>query len=173
MTGIGTQIKNALSWFKNNLVNNWLIKSCVADTSDQSTVENKALSAWQGKLLQDQINSLNTKLIFDVSVLHLYPIWQVQHFECFKVNGIVTINAALFCNGQINANTNYTMTSESIDSRIIPVNDIRIIGNACDGNFGNTVCANLYLDANKYLKINISNSNCLYVAFSATYRSRD
>ena len=62
MTGIGTQIKNALSWFKNNLVNNWLIKSCVADPSDQSTVENKALSAWQGKLLQDQINSLNTKL---------------------------------------------------------------------------------------------------------------
>ena len=60
MTGIGTQIKNALSWFKNNLVNNWLIKSCVADPSDQSTVENKALSAWQGKLLQDQINSLNT-----------------------------------------------------------------------------------------------------------------
>lgn len=62
MTGIGTQIKNALSWFKNNLVNNWLIKSCVADPSDQSTVENKALSAWQGKLLQDQINSLNTKI---------------------------------------------------------------------------------------------------------------
>ena len=60
MTGIGTQIKNALGWFKTNLVNNWLIKSCVADVSDQSTVENKALSAWQGKLLQDQINSLNT-----------------------------------------------------------------------------------------------------------------
>lgn len=117
------------------------------------------------------ISELNTKLIFDVSVLHLYPIWQVQYFECFKVSGIVTINAALFCNGQISANTNYTMTSEPVKSQIVPINHNRIIGNACDSNFSNTVCANLYFDENNYLKINIPNGDCRYIAFSSVYRS--
>ena len=108
---------------------------------------------------------------FDASALHLYTIWQVQYFECFKVNGIVTINAALFCNGQINANTNYTMTSEPIDSALIPLNEIRIMGNACDSNYGNTVCANIHFE-DDYLKINIPNENCKYIAFSTTYRSQ-
>lgn len=112
-------------------------------------------------------------MIVNVSALRLYPIWQVQYFECLKVNGIVIINAALFCNGQIDANTNYTMNSEPIDDQITPVNNIRIIGNACDSNFSNTVCANIYLDANNYLKINIPNNNCRYIAFSAIYRSRN
>ena len=116
---------------------------------------------------------INTKLIFDASALHLFPIWQVQYFECFKINGVVTINVALFCNGRIDANTNYTMTSEPIDSRITPINNIRIIGNACDSNFGNTVCANIYLDGNNYLKINIPNNNCRYIAFSCTYRTQN
>lgn len=166
MTGIGTQIKNALGWFltglKDNVVNN--LTSASTDLP---------LSAAKGKDLQDQITSLNTKLIFDASALHLFPIWQVQYFECFKINGVVTINVALFCNGQIDANTNYTMTSEPIDSRITPINNIRIIGNACDSNFGNTVCANIYLDGNNYLKINIPNNNCRYIAFSCTYRTQN
>ena len=94
----------------------------------------------------------------------------MQYFECFKVNGIVTINAALFCDGQINVNTNYTMNSEPIDSSLMPLNDVRIIGNACDSNYGNTVCANIHFE-NGYLKINIPNSDCRYIAFSVTYRS--
>ena len=55
MTGIGTQIKNALGWFltrlKGNVVNNLT-----------STSTDLPLSAAKGKDLQDQITSLNTKL---------------------------------------------------------------------------------------------------------------
>ena len=175
MTGIGTQIKNALGWFKTNLVNNWLIKSCVADVSDQSTVENKALSAWQGKLLQDQINSLNTNLntilIANVLDFHFHPVWQVLNFECIKSNSLIILNVGLFCNGQINANTNYTMTSEPVDNKFIPRSPIRIIGNACDSDFGNTVCANIYFDNQYYLKVNVPNEKCRYISFSAVYRA--
>ena len=68
MTGIGTQIKNALGWFltrlKGNVVNNLT-----------STSTDLPLSAAKGKDLQDQITSLNTKLpiysglgTFDLSV---------------------------------------------------------------------------------------------------------
>ena len=118
-------------------------------------------------------NPINTKLILDASAFHFYPIWEVQNFECIKINEIVIINAALFCNGQINANTNYTMTSAPIDNKVIPVSAIRIIGNACDSDFGNTVCANLYFDGNNYLKINFPNGNCRYIAFSCTYRTQN
>ena len=55
MTGIGTQIKNALGWFltrlKGNVVNNLT-----------STSTDLPLSAAKGKDLQDQITSLNTKI---------------------------------------------------------------------------------------------------------------
>ena len=55
MTGIGTQIKNALGWFltrlKGNVVNNLT-----------STSTDLPLSAAKGKDFQDQITSLNTKL---------------------------------------------------------------------------------------------------------------
>lgn len=68
MTGIGTQIKNALGWFltrlKGNVVNNLT-----------STSTDLPLSAAKGKDLQDQITSLNTNLpiysglgTFDLSV---------------------------------------------------------------------------------------------------------
>lgn len=56
MTGIGTQIKNALGWFltrlKGNVVNNLT-----------STSTDLPLSAAKGKDLQDQITSLNTNSI--------------------------------------------------------------------------------------------------------------
>lgn len=56
MTGIGTQIKNALGWFltrlKGNVVNNLT-----------STSTDLPLSAAKGKDLQDQITSLNTNMI--------------------------------------------------------------------------------------------------------------
>lgn len=60
MTGIGTQIKNALGWFlaklKGNVVNNLT-----------STSTDLPLSAAKGKDLYDQITSLNTKImIIDV-----------------------------------------------------------------------------------------------------------
>ena len=55
MTGIGTQIKNALGWFltrlKGNVVNNLT-----------STSTDLPLSAAKGKDLQDQITSLNTNM---------------------------------------------------------------------------------------------------------------
>lgn len=55
MTGIGTQIKNALGWFltrlKGNVVNNLT-----------STSTDLPLSAAKGKDLQDQITSLNTNI---------------------------------------------------------------------------------------------------------------
>lgn len=55
MTGIGTQIKNALGWFltklKGNVVNNLT-----------STSTDLPLSAAKGKDLQDQISTLNTKI---------------------------------------------------------------------------------------------------------------
>lgn len=59
MTGIGTQIKNALGWFltklKGNVVNNLT-----------STSTDLPLSAAKGKDLQDQITSLNTNLPNDM-----------------------------------------------------------------------------------------------------------
>ena len=55
MTGIGTQIKNALGWFltklKGNVVNNLT-----------STSTDLPLSAAKGKDLQDQISTLNTNM---------------------------------------------------------------------------------------------------------------
>lgn len=118
------------------------------------------------------ITALNTKILFDASSFHFYPIWIVQHFECFKLNGIVVINASLFCNGNIQANVNYAMTSETIDTALIPADSIRIIGNACDGNFGNTVNVNLFFD-NNLIKINMPGDTCRYIAFSAVYRTKN
>lgn len=58
MTGIGTQIKNALGWFltklKGNVVNNLT-----------STSTDLPLSAAKGKDLQDQITSLNTNSSYE------------------------------------------------------------------------------------------------------------
>ena len=71
MTGIGTQIKNALGWFltrlKGNVVNNLT-----------STSTDLPLSAAKGKDLQDQITSLNTNSVQNPRLLdNLYgKTWQ-------------------------------------------------------------------------------------------------
>lgn len=64
MTGIGTQIKNALGWFltklKGNVVNNLT-----------STSTDLPLSAAKGKDLQDQITSLNTNMAIEDIPVHV------------------------------------------------------------------------------------------------------
>lgn len=64
MTGIGTQIKNALGWFitrlKGNVVNNLT-----------STSTDLPLSAAKGKDLQDQITSLNTNMAIEDIPIHV------------------------------------------------------------------------------------------------------
>lgn len=79
MTGIGTQIKNALGWFltklKGNVVNNLT-----------STSTDLPLSAAKGKDLQDQITSLNTKIyIISDNIDNLSLMNKVENYSSFAI----------------------------------------------------------------------------------------
>lgn len=170
------------------------------DYAFEDTVKNlttgeqgKALDATMGKALDEKIGNLNDltttskdSVVDAVDELNMKlqkgtytaadfnintTSWIVQYFECIKSNGIVTINAALVCTGAIAANTDYIITTAPISNTLRPKYTVRITGNACYMNFGNTVPVNIFFDNIGNLHINSPSSENKYVAFTVTYNA--
>lgn len=98
-------------------------------------------------------------------------VWSVQYFECVKINGIIILNAALLCPGILDANTEYVVTTAPVQDALKPKRATRIMGNACNANFGNTVSINIFFDNSRNLRINSPSGENKYIAFSAVYEA--
>lgn len=110
MTGIGTQIKNALSWFKTKCDSYYVRKTTDIINNCSSSDTSKPLSAAQGKELQSQIDSLKSSSGGGVGGGELYtnivsytvqvPADSFKHFEYpmspseYKILGVVGFDAA-------------------------------------------------------------------------------
>ena len=106
MTGVGTQIKNALSWFKTKCDSYYVRKTTDIINNCSSTDTTKPLSAAQGKELQSQIDSLKSSsgsggglFTRTVSYSLKIPADTIKHYEYSVGNnstilGVVGFDAA-------------------------------------------------------------------------------
>lgn len=134
MTGIGTQIKNALGWFltrlKGNVVNNLT-----------STSTDLPLSAAKGKDLQDQITSLNTNIsIEETQLVIAAPNVDVNHAYATKIKKkIYACHGYIKCTSTITAGTRIFITGN-----LLNYSSLLLIGSTQQG-YGNLIFENGYM----------------------------
>ena len=152
MTGIGTQIKNALGWFltrlKGNVVNNLT-----------STSTDLPLSAAKGKDLQDQITSLNTKI--DVAFYVSSSAVTISNRSSCKHNRILLdIEATVDAGGDIVLGT--------IQDGYKPKRRIYLQVAQFDGTFNRTF-STAVIDTNGVIQLKSSTQNAVFIWINCSY----
>ena len=152
MTGIGTQIKNALGWFltrlKGNVVNNVT-----------STSTDLPHSAAKGKDLQDQITSLNTKI--DVAFYASSSAVTLSNRSSCKHNRILLdIDATVDAGGDI--------VLGAIQEGYRPKRRIYFQVAQFDGTFNRTY-ATAVIDTNGVVQLKSSTQNPVFTWINCSY----
>ena len=152
MTGIGTQIKNALGWFiaklKGNVVNNLT-----------STSTDLPLSAAKGKDLQDQITSLNTKI--DVA-------FYVSSSAVTTSNRSSCKHKRVLLDIEVNVSAGGDIVLGAIQDGYRPKRRIYIQVAQFDGTFNRTY-ATAVIDTNGVIQLKSSTQNTVYTWINCSY----
>ena len=122
-----------------------------------TTQEGKALDARQGKVLDEKVSDLNSKLswaVYDQDTLSIMDFYDVSAFDLRRKGNEVFLNVSLSLKStaQFNANTQYTINTNPIPDDLKASKIYHLQGFGCDSNWGQATAMAVIIDPEGYIK---------------------